>query len=290
MRRFRLLSLLVAMLTASALIGVNLRGQWILQPGPYFGSSPGHRGKWNYGWPATVYSYQAGAIFWTDFPAETRAEFEAFVTAQTKLVEEGENEHISKIVRRTEGVYGLESNPEFRRWALGVNIVAVLGITLSVLLIFELLWLRSNERRELIQRWGRMRFFEFRLISIGAGCVIVSACTVLNVRGQWSESSFSYGWPFSIAMVEASPYIRERMTDEEWEKFLKSAEWDGASKVRRGSDGTVRIFSMYRPGPVDYWSVGMNIVLLFACSTIALTVCEYFLRRHDARSKPEVSI
>jgi len=149
MRRFHLLSLLVAMLTASVLIGVNVRGSWRpVSDAPINGVT---QGKWDYGWPAAVYSYDATIAFWKDVRPELRPTVEAFVAQQEKLTASGKGP-AGTFLRKSEGIYALYRDPRFTAWAIGANAGILLGLSALALFACESILRRRESRADASRR------------------------------------------------------------------------------------------------------------------------------------------
>lgn len=64
MRRFRLLSFIVAMLTVSGLLWLNMQGRWKDSGDPHYFA---YFGTWDYGWPSTAISHHALLLYWKEY-------------------------------------------------------------------------------------------------------------------------------------------------------------------------------------------------------------------------------
>lgn len=106
-----------------------------------------------------------------------------------------------------------------------------------------------------------------------------------------------YGWP--LKAVGRAGFV---LPEKEFERWRKERQWyfiglaldrnDGKviryqdkATVTREADGIHVLYDGY----IDAGNLAINAAVLLACSAFALCLCEYLLRRRDARAKLKVA-
>lgn len=136
MRRFRLLSLIVAMLTASALLWGNTQGRWVDsgQP-PYFAYS----GTWVRGWPLAASSNKATLFNWKEYKG-SRVQLEREFNFESIYLERSSDPKYPYLrpVDHSRGTVLIEKQIEFHWGQMFLNVLLVIAISIAALFACEL--------------------------------------------------------------------------------------------------------------------------------------------------------
>jgi len=105
-----------------------------------------------------------------------------------------------------------------------------------------------------------------------------------------------YGWP--LKAVGRAGFV---LPEKEFQRWCLEPEWYRIGRALDRNDGKVIRFQdkatvtrepdgvhVLYDGYVDNGNLAINAAVLLACSALALFLCEYFLRRRDARAKAKV--
>lgn len=131
MRRFRLISLVVAMLIASVLMGLNLRGTWRRDVGP---DTRNYQGFYEYGFPCSAVVYPA----WLHLPSSRY--LESFHRGMSR-------EEQDALMLRVEGaVLSVEPTATVRSGSLSLNALTLV-MAAGVALFGCEVWVRRRELR-----------------------------------------------------------------------------------------------------------------------------------------------
>jgi len=115
--------------------------------------------------------------------------------------------------------------------------------------------------------------------------------------GILQDAKNEYGWPMKA--VGRAGFV---LSEKEFQRWRKEGQWyfvglaldrnDGKvirfqdkATVTREADGIHVLYDGY----IDAGNLAINAAVLLACSALALFLCEYLLRRRDARAKTKAS-
>lgn len=111
------------------------------------------------------------------------------------------------------------------------------------------------------------------------------------------DAQKEYGWP--LKAVGRAGFV---LPEKEFERWRKERQWYFVGLALDRNDGKVIRYQdkatvtrepdgihVTYDGYVDAGNLAINAAVLLACSALALCLCEYLLRRRDARAKAKVA-